>query len=66
MTLESILSVTVGTILEFDVPFDGELTLHVANRSIGKGQAVKVGEKFGLRITRIHPVQARIGALGAQ
>jgi flagellar motor switch/type III secretory pathway protein FliN len=57
---------TVGTIVEFEVPFDSELALQVANRTIGRGQAVKVGENFGLRITSIEPVPKRIDALGGR
>lgn len=65
MTIESILEITVGTIIEFDLAFDAELTLQVGDRTIGRGQAVKVGENFGLRITHIDSVPQRIGALGS-
>jgi len=64
MTIESIMGISVGTIVEFDVPVDAELTLSVANHAIGKGQAVKTGENFGLRITQIDNVERRIDALG--
>ena len=64
MPIESILTLTVGSIIEFDTPSDSELTLQAANRSIGRGQAVKVGENFGLRITQIDNVPERIDALG--
>jgi len=66
MSIESILSVTVGTIVEFDVPFDAELTLFVANHPVGKGHAVKIGENFGLRLTRIDSVGERIDALSGR
>lgn len=64
MTVEAILQVTVGTIIEFEVPFDAEFPLRVSNQTIGRGQAVKVGENFGLRVTRIDSVAHRIDALG--
>ena len=64
MTVESVLAIRVGTIIEFDVPFDSDLILHVANRPIAKGQTVKIGENFGLRITCIHRIEDRIEALG--
>lgn len=64
MPIETVLQITVGTIIEFNVPFDAELTLSVANSDIGKGQAVKIGENFGLRITQIGTVPDRIDALG--
>ena len=66
MPLESILEITGGTIIEFEVPFDTELALKVANRTIGCGQTVKVGEHFGLRVTRIGSVHDRIDALGGR
>ncbi|MGB2988310.1 MAG: FliM/FliN family flagellar motor switch protein [Phycisphaerae bacterium] len=64
LPIETILEVTVGTIIEFEVMFDSELLLQVADRTIGSGQAVKVGENFGLRITAIDTVPGRIDALG--
>lgn len=64
MPIETVLQITVGTIIEFNVPFDAELILSVANSEIGKGQAVKIGENFGLRITQIGTVPDRIDALG--
>lgn len=63
MTIESILEITVGTIIEFDMPFDSELILEVAGYPIGYGQAVKVGENFGMRVSRIGSVSERIHAL---
>ncbi len=65
MSVESVVAITVGTIIEFDVPFDSDLALRVSDRPIGAGQAVKVGENFGLRITQIGTVQDRIDALGS-
>lgn len=64
MTVSSILAIHVGTIIEFDARFDSELTLQVADRVIGKGIAVKVGENFGLRLHSINTVEERIDALG--
>jgi flagellar motor switch protein FliN/FliY len=64
MSVHEILKITVGTIIEFEKPSDEELHLYVANRRIGSGFAVKVGENFGLRISRIEPVKDRIDALG--
>jgi flagellar motor switch/type III secretory pathway protein FliN len=63
MPIKSILSLTVGSIIEFNIPFDADLTLRVANQPIGRGQAVKVGENFGLRMTSINDVHERIEAL---
>jgi flagellar motor switch protein FliN/FliY len=66
LPIESILQITVGTILEFDVSFGAELSLVVGDRTIGRGNAVKMGENFGLRITGIDSVERRIDALGSR
>lgn len=63
MPLDSVLSIRPGTIIEFDVPFDAELVLYAGNKSIGVGQAVKVGENFGLRVSNIDEVRHSIESL---
>jgi len=63
LTVESILDITAGTIIEFDVPFDSELRLSIGNHTIGAGQTVKVGENFGLRLTHIAELPERVGAM---
>jgi flagellar motor switch protein FliN/FliY len=66
MSIRAILDMKVGTIVEFDVAFDSDLLLLAADCYIGSGQAVKVGENFGLRISRIGTVKHRIGALAGE
>lgn len=63
MNIEAILGISVGTIVEFDVPADAELVLYVANHAIGRGETVKSGENFGVRITQIDGVEQRIDAM---
>jgi flagellar motor switch protein FliN/FliY len=63
--IESLLQLSVGSIIEFEQAFDAELTLSIASSPIGHGHAVKVGENFGLRITRLLSVEERIEAMGA-
>lgn len=63
MLVSDVLRIRPGTILEFDRPVDTELDLLVGNREIGGGLAVKVGEHFGLRITRIGDVRERIESM---
>jgi flagellar motor switch/type III secretory pathway protein FliN len=46
-----ILDLGPGTLLHFKKPCDEPLTLSVGNCEIAVGEAVKVGEKFGLRIS---------------
>ena len=64
MPISAVLKLTGGAILEFEQSADAELSLLVNNRTIGTGQAVKVGENFGLRVTEIHSVEDTIKALG--
>jgi len=55
MNIARILKIAVGTIIEFDRASDADLDLVVNNVPIGTGNAVKCGEKFGLRVIRIQP-----------
>ena len=66
MPLSDILNLTTGSIIEFDKPADGELELKVNNKIVGSGQAVKVGENFGLRVDRVGSIRERIQALGGK
>ena len=53
LTLQEILRLGRGTILEFKRRSEDPLELLVNNRPFGHGQAVKVGENLGLRLTSI-------------
>ena len=64
MTMDDVLALGPGAILELDKGADDELALLVNNKAIGTGSAVKVGENFGLRINRIQSARDRVRALG--
>jgi len=66
MRLSEVLHLSAGSIVEFDRSFDAELDLMVNNQVIGTGQAVKAGEKFGLRILNIGTIREKINALADQ
>ena len=66
MMLSEVLNLGSGSIIEFEKGADSELDLMINNKCIGEGQAVKVGENFGLRILHIGSVQNRIKAMGGQ
>lgn len=62
--VENILDLEIGSIIQFEKSCDETLTLEIGNREVGEGEAVKIGEKFGLRITSLlmpgeefHPLQ---------
>jgi flagellar motor switch protein FliN/FliY len=65
LPLGDIVDLTPGSIVEFSRNAEQPLELMVNNKTIGRGVAVKVGEKFGLRIEEILPVQQKIRSLGA-
>lgn len=63
MALSDILNISVGTIIEFEKSFEARLDLLINNEVIGNGQAVKTGEKFGLRISEIGGLRDRVDAI---
>jgi flagellar motor switch/type III secretory pathway protein FliN len=67
--LSRIVELAPGSIIPFDKSCDDTLALEVNNREVAVGEAVKVGDKFGLRITSMllppesfKPLQGRRGA----
>ena len=54
----------MGMIIEFHHSVDSCLDLAINNRLVGRGEAVQVGEHFGLRITQIESKADRIKSLG--
>lgn len=64
ITVSGALKFEIGTIIEFDKAADSELELMIRNKIIGYGEAVKVGENFGLRVHSICDVRETIQALG--
>lgn len=65
MLVSGIRRFTVGTIIEFEKSVGEPIELLVNNRRIGRGEAIKAGEKFGLHVTQIDDTAARIRSLGA-
>lgn len=66
MHTSEVLSLVPGAIIELPKNAEAELQLLVNNKPIGLGQAVKVGENFGLRVTHIGDEAERLEALGEQ
>jgi flagellar motor switch protein FliN/FliY len=64
LTVGEVMRFAVGAIIEFNKAADEELDLLASNKPIGKGQAVKVGENFGIRIAAMSPVKETIRKLG--
>jgi flagellar motor switch protein FliN/FliY len=65
LTLGEVMRLGAGAIIEFSKNSDEPLELLINNKAIGVGDAVKVGENFGLKITQIGDVRQIIRSLGA-
>lgn len=64
LTLGEIMRLGQGAIIEFSKASDEPLELMVNNKTVGLGEAVKVGENFGLKLTHIGDVRQIIQAMG--
>ena len=52
-TVDEILKLGAGSIIQFDKSCDEMLEMQAGDHAIAEGEAVKVGDKFGLRVTSI-------------
>lgn len=66
VSMDDILSLGPGAILELEKHAEEMLTLLVNNKPIGMGEAVKVGENFGIRIKQIGSPIERVQALAGE
>jgi flagellar motor switch protein FliN/FliY len=66
LSVGRILELGPGSIMHFDKPCDQPLTLCVGTREVAVGETVKVGEKFGLRITSMVMPQEKFGSVKAK
>jgi flagellar motor switch protein FliN/FliY len=64
LTLAEVMRLGPGAIIEFMKSNDEPLELLINNKPIGLGDAVKVGENFGLKINQIGDVKEVIRSLG--
>lgn len=51
LSVKRILDMGPGTIVHFEKPYDSPLTLSVGHCDVAVGDAVKIGDKFGIRIS---------------
>ncbi|MEX0886729.1 MAG: FliM/FliN family flagellar motor switch protein [Phycisphaeraceae bacterium] len=63
MSVQDVLALGPGSILELDKNADEQLDLMVNNKGVGVGAAVKLGENFGIRIGDIGSAHQRIAAM---
>jgi flagellar motor switch protein FliN/FliY len=53
VSLDRIINLVPGSMLTFDSHCDEPLTLEAGGHPIARGETVKIGDKFGLRIREI-------------
>jgi len=53
MKVSDIVELGVGAIIEFDKSCDDALNVEIGDQTVAAGEAVKVGDKFGLRLTEV-------------
>lgn len=63
MPISAVRELSVGAIIEFEKCVEDELDLYIGDRPIGNGACVKVGENFGLRVTRICDRRRRVESI---
>ena len=64
MSVSATRKLSLGMIIEFLKDINEPLELLINNHPIGKGEAVKVGEHFGLRVSEIRDAATRIKSMG--
>jgi flagellar motor switch/type III secretory pathway protein FliN len=64
MKVGEVMKLNIGTVIQFDQDAYQYIDLMVNNEVIGLGQPVKLGEKFGLKITQLSDITHTIKSLG--
>jgi flagellar motor switch protein FliN/FliY len=64
LLLSEVMRLGVGAIIEFVKSSEEPLHLLINNKPIAVGEAVKVGENFGLRIKQVGDLKQLIASLG--
>jgi Flagellar motor switch/type III secretory pathway protein len=62
MSIAEVLNLVPGSIIELPKDAEAELELLINNKPVGTGSAVKVGENFGLRVSFVGDLRARLEA----
>ena len=62
MAVSEVLSLAPGAIIELPKSADDELHLEIAEKPVGCGRAVKVGENFGIQLSFVGDPRSRLAA----
>jgi flagellar motor switch protein FliN len=63
-TVKEVIAFKPGTVIEFEKNSEDLLDLCAGYERVAKGEAVKVGESFGMRVLEVSTVRDRIKSLG--
>jgi flagellar motor switch protein FliN/FliY len=66
LTLQEVMRLGPGAIIEFSKSSDEPLELMVNNKVIAIGETVKVGENFGLKISQVGDLKQVIESMGGE
>lgn len=61
-----LLSVNVGSVIDLGTPAGAPLAIYANNTLIAHGEAVVVGERYGIRVTDIVSPRERVRRLGGE
>ncbi len=64
VNLGEVLEFRIGTLLTFETRVEEMLQLRVHERTIARGEAVKVGGHFGLHVHEVDDAKERIQSMG--
>jgi flagellar motor switch protein FliN/FliY len=64
MRVDDLLQVAVGSVLELDTAAGAPLGIYANSTLIAQGEAVVVGEHYGVRVTEILTPSERVRKLG--
>jgi flagellar motor switch/type III secretory pathway protein FliN len=64
--MSEVMRLGTGAIIEFSKSSEEPLELMVNNKTIAVGQTVKVGENFGLRVSKIGDLRDVIRSMGGK
>jgi flagellar motor switch protein FliM len=64
MRLRDVLALRPGSLIEFPRRAEDPLELRAAGRAVAEGSVVRVGDRFGLRLTSVRDPRERVRALG--
>ncbi|MBI1249003.1 hypothetical protein GC197_14315 [bacterium] len=66
MKVHDIVNIGIGTIIQFEKSCEDTLDVEIGRQKIAEGEAVKIGDKFGVRVTSMKMPEERYIALKAR